>query len=414
MKKLIYLLALLALFVPHAILRADAIDDLRKRIREREAEIKALEAEIAKYQEDLIHQANVSQTLKNETLRLEAQIKKLTADIQLTNSKIQKAQLTISAFSFEIGEAEKQIENDHASLGELLRSLEENGDQSLMEIFLAGESMADFFGEASALETVTKELGEKLDDIRAEKAVLEDERTKKQKEEQTLTLLHKDLSGQKTAQISVETTKKQLLKESKNQETRYQKTLKEREERRALIQKELKTIEDQLRTLIDPRSLPGKAPGVLGWPVADPYVTQGFGFTDFATTYGSDVYKGSGHNGIDFRASIGTPILASDNGIVKDTGDTDTLCPGGSYGKWVIIDHGNNLSTLYGHLSVISAAKGQKVTRGERIGYSGNTGYATGPHLHFTVYAANTYRLHKSTHCGLIPAGGYLNPTDYL
>ena len=70
-----------------------------------------------------------------------------------------------------------------------------------------------------------------------------------------------------------------------------------------------------------------------------------------------------------------------------DTGNTD-LVPGCySFGKWVMVIHGNGLSTLYSHLSSIDIMKGQQVNTKQILGLSGMTGYATGPHLHFGVYA---------------------------
>ena len=89
-----------------------------------------------------------------------------------------------------------------------------------------------------------------------------------------------------------------------------------------------------------------------------------------------------------------------------------------SYGKWILIKHPNNLATLYAHLSQISALRGSIITRGDLIGYTGDTGYATGPHLHFTVYDAHTVQFRASnvpgSNCKYLPYGGYLNPLAYL
>jgi len=102
--------------------------------------------------------------------------------------------------------------------------------------------------------------------------------------------------------------------------------------------------------------------------------------------------------------------------MVAETGNQDKFCPKGAYGRFIVINHTNNLTTLYGHLSLIdpSIAKGVIVKRGDIIGYVGKTGYATGPHLHLTVYASATFYMGKSRSCGPMPYGGYLNPADYL
>ncbi len=92
------------------------------------------------------------------------------------------------------------------------------------------------------------------------------------------------------------------------------------------------------------------------------------------------VYKiKKSHKGIDFAAPTGTPIYATGNGIIRDTGKER------GYGNMVKIDHDYGYETLYGHMSKIKVKKGQKIKRGEIIGYVGNTGISTGPHLHYEV-----------------------------
>lgn len=85
------------------------------------------------------------------------------------------------------------------------------------------------------------------------------------------------------------------------------------------------------------------------------------------------------HTGIDVGLSIGTAIKAADGGVVTFSGYSS------SYGRYVIIDHGGNMTTLYAHNSSLTVKKGDKVFQGQTIAYSGNTGNSTGPHLHFEV-----------------------------
>lgn len=87
------------------------------------------------------------------------------------------------------------------------------------------------------------------------------------------------------------------------------------------------------------------------------------------------------HAGLDFTAPTGTPIYATADGVVSISGFSD-----GGYGNHVVINHGYGYETLYGHMSRIKAKRGQKVTRGEVIGYVGSTGKSTGPHLHYEVH----------------------------
>jgi len=102
--------------------------------------------------------------------------------------------------------------------------------------------------------------------------------------------------------------------------------------------------------------------------------------------------EGAFHSGIDIDAPYGSPVRAAADGEV--TGET----MGAGYGRQIVLDHGHDVITLYGHLSALAVVPGQRVTRGEVIGYVGQTGRATGPHLHYEV------RVHR------VP----VNPHKYL
>lgn len=93
-----------------------------------------------------------------------------------------------------------------------------------------------------------------------------------------------------------------------------------------------------------------------------------------------------GYNGIDIAASIGTPIVASASGTI--TVSRDPAYWNGGYGGYVVINHDNGTQTLYAHMSRNVAISGQHVSQGQVIGYVGNTGKSTGPHLHFEVRGA--------------------------
>ena len=89
------------------------------------------------------------------------------------------------------------------------------------------------------------------------------------------------------------------------------------------------------------------------------------------------------HSGIDLRGNLGTPITAALDGTIS------VVSENWMYGKYIIISHPNGFKTLYGHLNAYSVKQGDKVARGRKIGEVGNTGYSTGPHLHFAIYDKN-------------------------
>ena len=178
------------------------------------------------------------------------------------------------------------------------------------------------------------------------------------------------------------------------------------------LEKQRKEIEDEIEQLdaaragkIDLNSIPDFSSGVLGYPVKNPHKTQGYGKTNFTKWY-------TFHNGVDFADSIGTPVLAAEDGEVVAMGDEGKY----AYGKWIAIRHNNGLTTLYGHLSKQSVKRGEKVDRGEKIGLMGSTGYSTGPHVHFSVYTSESFEVVESSSVKglLIPTGAHINPEKYL
>jgi murein DD-endopeptidase MepM/ murein hydrolase activator NlpD len=115
-----------------------------------------------------------------------------------------------------------------------------------------------------------------------------------------------------------------------------------------------------------------------GWPVVG-RLMDGFG-------HRMDPFSGEGamHTGIDISAPMGTPIKATADGIVMYANWNS------GYGRCVIVDHGNGLQTLYGHMSKIEVIDGQEIRQGETVGRVGSSGHSTGSHLHYEVRRHST------------------------
>lgn len=117
------------------------------------------------------------------------------------------------------------------------------------------------------------------------------------------------------------------------------------------------------------RHLASVTPAKLQWPLKQMKLSSGFG------------RRGSGnHQGVDLQAAWGTPIYAAADGVVVYAGSQIS-----GYGDTLIIRHRGDIATLYAHASTILVKEGELVTRGQAIGYVGDTGNASGPHLHFEV-----------------------------
>lgn len=399
----------IASLTPNPQTRAQTLtpEELKSQIEAKAAELEALNKEIEANTERLEAEATRGKTLKEELTRIDRTIKNTELGLRQSQVTIEKLNLEIVDLQEEIGKREEGIVLRKQAVENLLRDFQKTDGQSFLVTFLNNESLAESVAEAQSIfdlnngllsevariKQLKTELGFRLSEVSGKKVNVEQEK-------QTLEVRKKVTEEQKD-------DRSQLLEQTKQNEKAYQEIVSKLEQEQQRISDEIGEIEEQLRISVDASALPGKRPGVLGWPTQDPYITQDYGATAFAQR----AYKSKFHNGIDFRAKpSGTPIYAAEAGVIKAAGDNGNI----QYGKFILIDHPNNLSTLYAHLSRHAVRNGQTVQKGDLIGYSGNTGYSFATHLHFVVYASQTVLMKNFPGAGLIPVGTTLNPMDYL
>jgi murein DD-endopeptidase MepM/ murein hydrolase activator NlpD len=263
-------------------------------------------------------------------------------------------------------------------------------------------------------------IAEVIKDLEKIKSGLETNKKETEDKKKQLLTLRAELRDQVRVLEESKKEKNKLLAETKNQESAYKNLLAEKKAKHDQFERELFQYESELRIAIDLNDIPSIGSKVLSWPLDKVFVTQYYGETPFSKTY--NAYNGKGHNGLDLRASVGTKVKSALGGVVKGTGNTDVAKGCYSYGKWVLIEHANGLSSVYGHLSYASVKAGDVVATGDTIGYSGNTGYSFGPHLHFGVVATEGVRITrnlKSKYCSTVDMpsvsiNAYLNPLSYL
>lgn len=402
---------------------AQDISQYQKEILDRNSQIAKLEAEIDSYSHKVATTKAEADTLKQAISKLESQKKDLQNQISLTNLKIQNTEGDILQTVDKISNNQDTIAINREAMVRALQEMRKNSDNNLLINILNTKngSLSDLLNETYKLTSLNNILTEKIAIINGTITELNTNREAYESQKNQLSDLSQDLLSRQGIIKQSQNEQNSLLKETKSEEAEYQKLIKDRKAKVEDLQNEINDFESKIQYTLNKDKLPSAGDGLF-WPLKDPIITQHFGSTDFAKT---GAYNGHGHNGIDMGTAVGTKVMAAESGVIMGIGDTDQACKRASYGKWVLIKHSNGLATLYGHLSSINVSEGENVTAGEQIGLSGNTGYSTGPHLHFTVIAADAVKIfgpteYKSKVCGTYmvmpyaPLNAYLNPLDYL
>jgi murein DD-endopeptidase MepM/ murein hydrolase activator NlpD len=409
----IILISALAAFNTGSVL-ATSPEELQKTIDEKTKELKEINTQIQTTQGSLNDLGKQKQSLSKEVKKIDYNISQLNLGIRSSEINIQKTQAELDLLGDKKTAAEDGIEAKKKSITEVLRQMQRNDKDGITQMILKNSTLADSVSEIQDLQNLQMSLSDsaaELSNLRNQLAQTIDEtdKTKKNLEKENGNLKNRKyiLDDQKQEKANV-------LKLTKSQESVYQKQLSALEDKQQELDKVISDLEEKLRASFDSNLLPNKRPGVLGYPLQNPVMTQEYGATAFA----QKAYKSKFHNGVDFGTPIGTPILAADDGKIIAVGNNDkgtSRWTKYQYGKYIVIQHDNNLASLYAHLSRQVVAVGDTVKKGDIIGYSGNTGYSTGAHLHFTVYWAPSIQFKAiPPAAGLVPIGVTINPSDYL
>ena len=215
---------------------------------------------------------------------------------------------------------------------------------------------------------------------------IKESKNKLQEENKQLTNQKNDLSnilnkleGAKNVLGRQKDDKSQLISATQKSEKKFQTLLADLKKEQAAANAQTAALEKKLRAELAKKGQTEKfntlSNASLIWPTTSRRITATF----HDPTYPFRAILGE-HSGIDLGIPQGTPLRAADAGYIAKVAIGTKW-----YGTYIMIIHGGNITTLYGHMSSVNVAQDQYVKRGDIIGYSGNTGYSSGPHLHFEV-----------------------------
>lgn len=417
---------LLCFFISTSV-HAESVEELNKQIDSYEERIKAIDKEIEEQKKLIQTTSAKAGEIQSQINTLNATKNKLTKDIKRTQDVIKKSELTIEKLGIEISDKQKKINELQNGLAQSIRNLEKSSDITLIDIVFNTETISDFFSQIVDIQKFKEAIINKKYELLETNRELSAQKSSEEKTKEELEKEKKILAGQHDTVLSTEKTKSGLLATTKGEQAKYEQILREKEEQKKQFDALVRDIESKIKILIDPGSYPSAKRGILSWPLDNIIITQNFGGSDFAKN-NPGIYGRPYHPGTDFGTPVGTKVKSVSSGKIRDFGNTDAYPGCYAWGKWILVDHDNGLSSLYAHLSSILVDRGQTVSAGEVIALSGNTGVSTGPHLHLTLYASQgvktgKYGVYKpgGTGCAATDATGpfadlnaYLDPMSYL
>jgi murein DD-endopeptidase MepM/ murein hydrolase activator NlpD len=374
--------------------REQRVATVGDKIQAKQAEIDAIHRRLENKRSLLHFQELRSSDLQAQLAQTNAGIARVSADLDTLGGRVQWNQRRLAWNQVQLDAAEATLERHNEALRRRLVDAYERGDLGYVNVLLSASSFTDFVERWDDIRYLIAANQKTVRERRAaERAVagarssLERERLALQaaidRERQAkfqlagLAQEREQLVGVAEAQRrSVANEVVELEDVSAAEEAALEEMIRERQreeaERRA-TEEAARRRAAQLAGQELPPATPSGGPGDFSWPVSGP-ITSPFGMRSNPMGQGFEM-----HPGIDIGAPMGATVTAAAGGRVIWAKEY------GGYGNAIIIDHGAQTSSVYGHLSQIFVAEGQDVTRGQAIGAVGCSGRCTGPHLHFEV-----------------------------
>ena len=407
---------ILCLFLALLLMTMPAYGATKKEVEEEKSKAQVIAAEKQKTEQKIAELEALKGDTQAYIRELDMQLLQLADELDQLETDIAAKQAEVDETTAHLAEAEQTEREQYEAMKLRIQYMYEKGDSSYLDMLLSSGSMSELLNRAEYIQEISVYDRDMLEKYKAIVADIAATKVKLEEELQQLEDLKTQTEAkQQSVLMLVDEKNKELANLNSQLETQaelragYEADLAETNARIAQMEEEIRKAEEAARAREGAGEASGqavdapkdtekksssssssgsKATGSLSWPLpASDYVTSGFGHRESPTAGAS-----SNHQGIDIGASTGSSITAADGGTVI------TASYSSSAGNYVVISHGNGLSTVYMHCSKLLVSEGDTVSKGQTIAKVGSTGYSTGPHLHF----------------GVRKNGSYVDPTDYV
>lgn len=369
--------------------RAATSAEIQKEIDELEAKNAEIQKEINAIQRQ--YNANYSE--------MEDMVEKKNAidqEMTLLNSKIETTNSQISAYSQLIADTQEELDTAQETLRELseahrerIRVMEEEGNLSYWEVLFQANSFIDLLDRLNMIEEINASDRRRIEQMRIAADIVTATQMNLASEKLSLEEIRSQLAADEEALEVKRAEADELLTQLEEKAQEFEILLAESEILQEELMQEIAAKEAELEDAkydeyLKKLALEGENP-----PSDATWVTPVSGYR-LTSAFGMRLHPVLGyyrmHNGIDMACSQGTPIYATRAGKV-----TRTAYQASGAGNYVSINHLDGFSSIYMHMTHYVVSEGQTVSQGQLIGYVGNTGISTGPHLHFGISYAGTY-----------------------
>ena len=321
----------------------------------------------------------------SEQLRqIEGQLRQATAELGTIKEQRVAVENDITLNERQLAEAQKRLEGRESVFYKRVRDIYINGRLSYLDVVIGSKDFSDFANRLEVLKRIIDSDITLINEIKKERAEIEAHKQKLEADRAKLVELEKAALAKQAEIEQKKAERNVVLQKAQNDRATAMQAIEELNASSAQVSamlKERQAARAAAAAAAAAQSSGGQGAsdnwvqgtGQLGWPVSGE-ITSPYGYR-VHPIWGTTIY----HSGIDIGVDEGTPVHAADGGVVVWSGWM------GGYGYAVVIDHGNGLSTLYGHNSELAVDEGQSVAKGQVISYAGSTGNSTGPHVHFEV-----------------------------
>lgn len=353
------------------------VDQLNAQLKAQQDKIDAIVDKIDQYKASINNVRGEATTLKNQVSILENQIAKTELDIQVKEEEAKKTELEMQKVLLQIKDNEGQMDKNKSDLAELIRLLNRYDGQNYLSVMLSYDSFSEFFDQAKYSEDIQKNLQQRLDRVQELNAQLDLQRQELETKKRQLDQLLEKMESSKNALDGQKQAKNVMITQSKQSEKKFQGIIEDLRKEQAAANSQIAAIERQIRAELAKRSdnkLETVSNEGMIWPTVSRRITSTFHDPDYPYRY---LFE---HSGLDVGVGRGTSVMAAESGYIAKVALGTKW-----YGNYVMIVHNGNMSTLYAHLDSVNVKADQFVNQGQVIGKSGNTGFSSGPHLHFEV-----------------------------